>query len=112
MNDELSNLGTMDSVGGTSMFDGSNFLNGILGLIDGLLAFYLIIILARIIVSWVNPDPYNRLVQILCGLTDPALNAVRRRLPSFFWSAGLDFTPLVLVLLIQVARLFLGNLHL
>ena len=97
---------------GGPMFDGSNFLNGILGLIDSLLLFYLLIITARVIISWVNPDPYNRIVQILCGLTDPALNAVRRRLPAFFWSAGLDFTPLIVMLLISVARLFLGNLHL
>jgi YggT family protein len=94
------------------MFDGSNFLNGILDLVDSLLMFYLLIITARIIISWVNPDPYSRIVQILCGLTDPALNAVRRRLPSFFWSAGLDFTPLIVILLISVTRLFLGSLHL
>jgi len=84
------------------MFDGSNFLNGILDLVDSLLMFYLLIITA----------PYSRIVQILCGLTDPALNAVRRRLPSFFWSAGLDFTPLIVILLISVTRLFLGSLHL
>jgi YggT family protein len=93
-------------------FDGVNFLNGILDLIDNLLIFYMLIFLARVIISWVNPDPYSRVVQILLGLTDPALNAVRRRLPSFFWSSGLDFTPLIVMLLISVARLFLGNLHL
>lgn len=101
---------TPDNGGPT--FDGANFLNGILGLVDSLLMFYMLIFLARVIISWVNPDPDSRIVQILCGLTDPALNAVRRRLPSFFWSAGLDFTPLIVMLLISVARLFLGNLHL
>lgn len=106
----------MNDFGGTdssaSMFDTSNFVNGVLGLIDGLLMFYLLVILARVIVSWVSPDPYSRLVQILTGLTDPVLNGLRQRLPSFFWSTGLDFTPLILVLLIQVARLFIGSLHL
>ena len=109
MGDQMNDL---TSAGDSPLFDGTSFFNGILGLVDSLLAFYLIVILARVIISWVNPDPYSRIVQILCGLTDPALNAVRRRLPAFFWSAGLDFTPLVLVLLLQVARLFLGSLHL
>ena len=94
------------------MFDGSYFLNGILELIDGLMAFYLVVLLARVVVSWLNPDPYNRIVQILFGLTDPVLGALRRRLPGFFWSAGIDFTPLILILLLQVARRFLGSLHL
>lgn len=97
---------------GGPTFDVSNFVNGIFGLIDGLLLFYLLVILARVIVSWVNPDPFSKLVQILHGLTEPALQAVRRRLPSFLWSTGLDFTPMILILLIQVARLFLGSLHL
>ena len=102
----------LNGAGDSPMFDGANFLNGILGLVDGMLTFFLFIVIARVIVSWVNPDPYNRIVQILCGLTDPALNAVRRRLPAFFSSAGLDFTPLILMLLISVAQLFLRNLHL
>jgi|TARA_B110000116_G_scaffold251176_1_gene246066 YggT family protein len=105
--DELSS-----SSSGGAMFDGAYFLNGILGLIDGLLAFYLFVLMARIVVSWLNPDPHNRIVQILFGLTDPALGAIRRRLPSFFWSAGIDFTPLVLIMILQVARLFLGSLRL
>lgn len=81
-------------------------------MIDGLLLIYLIIVTARVIISWVNPDPYNRIVQILCGLTDPALDGLRRYIPRFFWSSGLDFTPLILILLIQLVRLFFRNLNL
>lgn len=93
------------------MFDHTSFIAGVLGLIDNLLWLYLIIVIARVIISWVNPDPYNRIVQILCSLTDPALDGLRRFLPGFFWSTGLDFTPLILILLIQVARLALGSYH-
>lgn len=93
-----------------SFFDGSHFLRGIIGIIDGLLMFYLIIVVARVIISWINPDPYNRIVQILCRLTDPALDGLRRYIPRFMWASGLDFTPLVLILLIQIAQLFLRSL--
>ena len=95
-----------------SVFDGSGFLSGVIDLIDGLLMVYLIIVVARVIISWINPDPYNRLAQILCGLTDPALDGLRRYIPRFMWSSGLDFTPLILILLIQVVQLFLRNLRL
>lgn len=105
-------MNELSSSNSDSMFDGANFLNGILELIDGLLAFYLFLLMARIVISWLNPDPYNRIVQILFSLTDPALGAIRRRLPGFFWSSGIDFTPLVLIMLLQVGRLFLGSLHL
>ena len=93
-----------------SFFDGSHFLRGIIGIIDGLLMFYLIVVVARVIISWINPDPYNRIVQILCRLTDPALDGLRRYIPRFMWASGLDFTPLVLILLIQIAQLFLRSL--
>ena len=94
------------------MFDSSSFYAGVVGLIDGLLMVYLWVVIGRVIVSWLNADPYNRIVQVLCGLTDPALDGLRRLLPRFLWSTGLDFTPLILILLIQVLRIFLGSLHL
>jgi YggT family protein len=65
-----------------------------------------------VLLSWINPDPYNPIVQFLRGVTDPLLEGLRRILPRFLWSTGLDFTPLLLIILIQVVILFLENLHL
>ncbi len=93
------------------MFNHTGFLSDIIRIIDGLLWLYFWILTARVIFSWVNPDPYNRIVQVLCGLTDPALNGVRRLLPRALWSTGLDFSPLILMLLIQVLSSFLNNLQ-
>ncbi|MEE2658340.1 MAG: YggT family protein [Candidatus Latescibacterota bacterium] len=94
------------------MFDHSYFLNGVFDLIDGLLNLYLIVVIARVVISWVSPDPYNRIVQILCALTDPPLNALRRVIPRLFWSTGLDFTPLILTMIILIIRRFLQSIHL
>ena len=93
------------------MFDSSNFLGGLIGIVDQLLFLYMAVIIIRVLISWVSPDPYNPIVQFLRGITDPALDGLRRRLPSFLWSTGLDFTPLVLILLIQIARLLLDSIH-
>jgi len=94
------------------LFNFSGFSNGVIGLIHSLIQLYMLIILIRVIVSWINLDPYNPIVQFLRGITDPAINALRRVLPRFFWSSGLDFTPLILIIILQLIMLFLENLHL
>ena len=94
------------------MFDSSGFLSGGIGIISNLLSLYMWVVIIRVLISWVNPDPYNSIVQFLRGITDPALEGLRRVLPSFLWSTGLDFTPLSLILLIQVVILLLESIHL
>ena len=93
------------------MFDLGGFASGLIKLISALLDIYMWIIIIRVLVSWINPDPYNPLIQFLRGVTDPAIDALRRVLPPFFWSSGLDFTPLVLIILLNVAKLLLMNLR-
>ena len=68
-------------------------------MIKVVLNIYGYIIIARAIMSWVNPNPANPLVQVICGITDPVLNPIRRALPSF---GGLDFSPIVVLVLIWI----------
>ena len=91
------------------MFDHTGFAKDVISIIDGLLWLYFWILTARVILSWVNPDPYSSIVQLLCGLTDPALNLVRRFIPQALWRTGLDFSPLILILLIQILSRFLNR---
>lgn len=96
------------------MFDFGGFTNGVISLIRTLVQLYFWIVLIRVLVSWINPDPYNPIIQFLRGITDPAIDALRRVLPRFFWQnrSGLDFTPLFLILLLQLVILFLNSIHL
>lgn len=93
------------------MFDHSYFTGGVIGIIVSLINIYMWIIIIRVLISWINPDPYNPIVQFLRGITDPALEAMRRIMPRFLWSTGLDFTPLLLILLLQVLMLFLKSIR-
>jgi len=93
------------------LFDYGGFTNGVIGLIRSLLNIYMWIVIIRVLISWINPDPNNPIVQFLHGITDPAIDGLRRVLPSFFWSTGLDFTPLILIILLQVVMLFLDSLR-
>jgi YggT family protein len=62
-----------------------------------------VLILARIVVSWLNVNPWNPVVRWLRRIVDPILRPFRRILPSF---AGIDFSPLLAILVIFfIARL-------
>ena len=93
------------------MFDFGSFFGGVEELIIGLIEIYCWVVVVRVLISWINPDPYNPIVQFLRGITDPAIEAVRRIVPRFLWSTGLDFTPLILILVLQVIILALKSLH-
>ncbi|MSR83342.1 MAG: YggT family protein [Candidatus Latescibacteria bacterium] len=93
------------------MFDHSYFTGGVIGIVIHLIGIYKWIIIIRVLISWINPDPYNPIVQFLRAITDPALDAMRRIMPRFLWSTGLDFTPLLLILLLQVLVLFLESIR-
>ncbi|MBI3625384.1 MAG: YggT family protein [Candidatus Rokubacteria bacterium] len=74
-----------------------------------MLDIYSWIIIAAALISWVSPDPYNPLVQVLRRATEPVLRPIRRLLSPY--QAGLDFSPLVAILIIQfVERVILPSL--
>jgi len=86
------------------MFVAGNFISALAQIIDMILQFYMWIIIARAILSWVNPDPYNSIVQILYKVTEPVLYPIRRATGSF--SGGLDLSPMIVILSIMFLKTF------
>src|SRR5439155_21407017 len=84
------------------MFVLANLLIALAQVVDYLLTAYMWIIIARAIVSWVNPDPYNPIVRSLYRATEPALRPVRRRLPMM--QMGLDLSPMSVLLWIYFLK--------
>ena len=66
------------------MFILGNLLAALASVIGLVLNLYMWIIIARAVISWVNPDPNNPIVRFLYSITDPVLLAIRRRLPLSF----------------------------
>ncbi len=93
------------------MFDFQQFFSGVRGLIVSLLNMYTIVLLVRVVASWVGADPYNPIIQFISRLTDPLFSAIRRRLPRMLWDTGLDFSPLIALLLIQIVIFALQSLR-
>ena len=69
---------------------------------------YIFIVVARVLISWVGPDPYNPIVRFLCQATDPLLDRLRRLLPLQFGT--IDLTPVALLLALYVVKDLLLNL--
>ena len=62
---------------------------------------FLFSIFIQVIISWVNPGTYNPVVSLLYSLTEPVLRPCRRLLPPI---SGLDLSPLVALIAIQLAK--------
>jgi YggT family protein len=87
------------------MFVFSNFIVALAKIIDIALSLYMWIIIFRALISWVNADPYNKIVVFLYRATEPVLRPVRRILP--LRNAGIDLSPVVIILGIIFLQYFL-----
>ena len=87
------------------MFVIGNFLAAIAKILDIALTLYMWIIIARAVISWVNPDPRNPIIRFLNTVTEPVLYRVRRLLPISF--GGIDFSPIIVLLVIIFVQSFL-----
>jgi len=86
----------------------SSVFIGLANLIDMAFTLYIYIVVARALISWVNPDPYNPIVRFLHNATDPVLYRLRRLLP--FSSASIDFSPMILIFLLFMLQGFLVSM--
>ena len=73
---------------------------GIGSIVIGLINVYIWVVIIAALLSFVNPDPYNPVVQFLYRVTNPAYAFVRRYIPTQF--NGLDLAPLVIIIGLQV----------
>ncbi|MFB6261675.1 MAG: YggT family protein [Thiohalorhabdaceae bacterium] len=87
----------------------ANFLDALIFLISAVLRLAFWIVLIRVLMSWVSPDPANPLVRALYQITDPILRPAQRLIPPI---GGLDLSPIVVLLAIEFLRIFLvGSLQ-
>lgn len=87
------------------MYIVSNLVIALAQILHIALNLYMWVVIARALLSWVNPDPYNPIVRFLYNVTEPVLYAIRRRVPIFF--GGIDFSPMLVILAIYFLDSFL-----
>ena len=73
-----------------------------LNIVINLLQIYVYIVIARAIVSWFSPSPYNQFWRILVEITEPPLSFIRNILRRYLPSLGyIDISPIILILIIN-----------
>ena len=91
------------------------FLNPIIWLVDTVLGLYTIIIIAAVVASWliafgvlnISNHLVRQIVQVLDALTDPLFRQVRKVIPPI---GGLDLSPIIVLIGVELVRVFLDNL--
>ncbi len=87
------------------MFLLANLLQALAAVLNVFLTLYMWLIIARAVISWVSPDPYNTIVRILYLTTEPVLYRIRRALPLNV--GGIDFSPIIVFVVIIFLKSFL-----
>jgi YggT family protein len=90
-------------------------LNTLLWLVDTVLELYTIVVIAAVVASWLiafgvlntSNQLVRQIVTVLDALTDPVFRQVRRVIPAI---GGLDLSPIIVLIAIELLRVFLDNL--
>ena len=84
------------------MFVAGNVLSAMASILDYVLWLYMWVIIARALISWVNPDPWNPIVQFLNRATEPVFAPIRRLIGT---RIGMDVSPIVVILIINFLQI-------
>ena len=88
------------------MFVLANFISALSLVLNIILTTLEWLIIIRALLSWINPDPNNTLVQIIYKITEPIIYPLRKILP-FSLKFGLDISPMIALLIIIFLQQFL-----
>ncbi|PQP35239.1 hypothetical protein C6A37_03555 [Desulfobacteraceae bacterium SEEP-SAG9] len=83
------------------------FLMAVANVLNIILLFFMWVVIARAVLSWVNPDPFNPIVRFIHNITEPVLFQIRKRIPVHF--GGIDISPIIVILGIYFLRNFIVN---
>lgn len=86
----------------------ATFIQAIAQILSMVINIYIWVIIISALISWVRPDPYNPIVQILYRLTEPVYAFVRRFIPTVF--GGIDIAPIIILVALQFINLFFVKL--
>jgi len=88
----------------------SLIVNSFLDLLLLFINLYIWVIIIAALLSFVNPDPRNQIVQIIRLLTEPLFSFIRRKLP-FVVVSGLDLSPILVIFVLNILSKVLWGMH-
>ena len=78
----------------------SNFLIALGQLLKTVAGLYMIVVIASAVITWFPVHPWHPAVRLLRGLTEPVYERIRKYMPDILWNTGIDFTPLIVLLVL------------
>ncbi|MBU0599767.1 YggT family protein [bacterium] len=87
------------------MFNLANLFRNLAIILNIAFNLFYFLLVARIISSWIAPDPFHQVVQIIYKLTDPILNLIKRLVPLQF--GMIDFSPIIAFFLLEFLKNFI-----
>ena len=87
------------------MFVFGNFFQALAQALGYVIDIFWWLIIIRALLSWVNPDPYNAIVQFIERTTEPILHPLRQLVPIY--KIGIDISPILAILLLYFLKLFI-----
>ncbi|MCT7540484.1 YggT family protein [Aliarcobacter cryaerophilus] len=80
-------------------------IGSLLTIFFSIIFLYKWIVIISALLTWVRPDPYNPIVQMLYRLTEPVYAKMRQYIPTTF--GGMDLAPLILIFALIFLETFL-----
>jgi YggT family protein len=92
----------------------NTFLSAIAEILHLIVGAYIWVVIIAAMISWINPDPRNPIVEMLHRVTDPVYAQMRRRFNTIYY--GIDFAPLILIIALEFIdkffiRLLISSLY-
>jgi len=82
----------------------STLLEAIAQILHMVINIYIWVVIISALITWVRPDPYNPIVQVLRRLTEPVYAYIRKYVPTVI--GGVDLAPIIIILGLQFLDLF------
>jgi len=83
-------------------------LISILQFINLIINIYIWVVIIAALITWVQPNPYNPIVQFLWNVTEPVYRWIRRYIPTQF--GGFDIAPIILILALEFLQILINNI--
>jgi YggT family protein len=83
-------------------------LISILQFINLIIGIYIWVVIIAALITWVQPNPYNPIVQFLWNVTEPVYRWIRRYIPTRF--GGFDIAPIILILALEFLQILINNI--
>jgi YggT family protein len=83
-------------------------LVSILEFIHLIIGIYIWVVIIAALITWVQPNPYNPIVQFLWNVTEPVYRWIRRYIPTQF--GGFDIAPIILILALEFLQILINNI--